>query len=133
MTRARVHYEARGYAVRDVSQTESYDLLCLQSGQELHVEVKGTTGDPDSVLITANEERHALEYPHVALFIVYGIDLSGRHTASPVASGGRVRALDPWDIKDCHIEMVTARCHLPREPEADGQLPLALTVPVAPR
>ena len=124
MAQARAHYEGEGYAVHDVSRTESYDLQCLQTGRELHVEVKGTTGEPDSVLITSNEERHARDYLHVALFVVYGIDLSGRYTAAPVASGGQVRVLDPWVIRECVVEMVTARCHLPPEAEADGQIPL---------
>lgn len=132
MAKATAHYEAAGYHVEDVSRGESYDLRCTRPGTELHVEVKGTTGNPDSVLITANEERHARKrFPDVDLFVVYGIGLKGKHSPTPLASGGTVRLLSPWDIGACRVETVTARCHLPPEPEKDGQLPLALGAHVA--
>lgn len=124
---AREHYEGRRYRVQDVSAQRSFDLLCLREGEALHVEVKGTTGEPDSVLITAAEERLAREvYPSIDLFVVHGIRLTGRLSPSPVATGGDVRRLSPWDVTSCRIEPVTSRCHLPPVPAAGDQLSFEL-------
>jgi hypothetical protein len=72
MQKAKAFYEERGWKVLDVSTTHSYDLLCkADDGEELHVEVKGTTSDGTQILLTANEVRHARDhYPKVALFIL---------------------------------------------------------------
>ncbi len=63
------HYEEQGWSVTDISATCSYDLFCKRNkGEELHVEVKGTTSDGQQILLTANEVEHArYRYPNVAL------------------------------------------------------------------
>lgn len=97
MAIARAHFGS--WDIRDVSGSESYDLLCLRGAEELRVEVKGTTGDGGSVLLTRNEVDHARDrYPHVALVVVSGIDLAGRGTGAPTASGGALRVFLPWDV-----------------------------------
>ena len=128
MESARRHYRSLGFEVQDTSSTQPYDYLCTRPGRVLHVEVKGTTGSADSVLITEGERRHALEaFPDVALYVLHSIELAGRHGNRPVASGGIVRRLDPWDIQDCRIETVTARCYLPTQTRSE-QLRLPLTI-----
>lgn len=121
------HYESHGYDVRDVSGAEPFDLLCIRGGQELHVEVKGTTGPPNSVLITEGERKHALAvFPDVALFILHSIRLDRPRSDSPATSGGSVVLLDPWDIREGRVEIVTARYHLPDRSGSSGQLSLNL-------
>lgn len=117
MARARDHFEMRWDSVTDVSGSESYDLLCRRGNAELRVEVKGTTGGGDSVLLTRNEVQHARQhYPHVALFIVHGIQLTGRGTEAPSASGGHVRLFNPWDLDDGFVLTAeTYRCQLPAQ------------------
>jgi hypothetical protein len=71
--------------IDDVSLHESYDLRCELGGDDLHVEVKGTTSDGDRVLLTRNEVSHARDwYPRVALIVVSCIELIkyGRWRAS---------------------------------------------------
>lgn len=72
MQKAKTYYEEQGWKVSDVSATHSYDLLYKRdTGDELHVEVKGTTSDSSQILLTANEVRHAQNfYPQVALFVL---------------------------------------------------------------
>lgn len=94
------HYEAHGYSVRDVSKEGPWDLTATdRSGEEIHIEVKGTTGSGHAVTVTAGERRHADEFAHPALSIVSGIRLTrGR---SPSATGGTLSVhLDPWSIND---------------------------------
>ncbi len=94
------HYESRGWSVRDVSSIASFDLLCTRFGEdELHVEVKGTTSDGATILLTPNEVSHARrQFPHVALFIVAGVRLNESPDAA--ASGGYVALIEPWKLDE---------------------------------
>ena len=68
MNEALLHYSKLG-KVTDTSRTESFDYVVDIDGATWHVEVKGTTGDPQEILLTPNEVHHAKDYPHVALFV----------------------------------------------------------------
>jgi hypothetical protein len=49
-------YRSKGWSVSDVSSdNRGYDLICRQSSEELHVEVKGAGGDGQQFIITAKE------------------------------------------------------------------------------
>jgi Protein NO VEIN, C-terminal len=91
---------ADGWSVEDVSLYRSFDLLCTKDGQELHVEVKGTTGDGSSVLLTPGEVVHArVEHPNVALVVVSEILLTTNpETGEPVTDGGSLEVVLPWEI-----------------------------------
>jgi hypothetical protein len=70
-----------------------------------HVEVKGTTGEGNEVLLTPNEVEHAhVQYPHVALVVVSHISLTDE--PEPVASGGRLQAVDPWKLDADQLEPI---------------------------
>jgi hypothetical protein len=60
MQRAKAYFSSRWTSVKDVSRRACFDLLCRQDSRELRVEVKGTTGDGDAVLVTRNEVDHAV-------------------------------------------------------------------------
>jgi hypothetical protein len=96
-----------GWHVARVGDHESWDLTCTREGaaQELHVEVKGTTGDGGSVALTRNEVVHAREHGHVALAVVSGIRLEVGADGAPAASGGTLDLVDPWEI-DAHGELI---------------------------
>jgi hypothetical protein len=102
MAVASAHFEAAGWTVEDVGDTHSFDLICEKDGVELHVEVKGTTGRGDRVILPRNEVLHAREYPHVALAVVSGIKLT--RGVPPAADGGTVLLRAPWKIEDCDLE-----------------------------
>ena len=94
MALARAHFETIFDKVEDVSASHSFDLRCWTNGTEHRVEVKGTTGDGSSILLTANEVENARKfYPLVSLFIVHGIRL-----ADGKALGGEAAITSPWDV-----------------------------------
>ena len=97
MEEAKRHYREKGWSVEDVSAAESYDLRCTRDGDELHVEVKGTTGAGAEVTLTANEVEHARRR-RTALFVLAHIAVKQADGGEPDASGGRPYVLDPWDI-----------------------------------
>ncbi|MFI1383700.1 protein NO VEIN domain-containing protein [Embleya sp. NPDC020886] len=97
MALAEAHYRAEGWAVSVVANTSSWDLTCRKDGVEKHVEVKGLTGTPEGVHLTANEVRHALTYSNPALFVVHGIVVH-RCGDEVTADGGTELLWDPWVI-----------------------------------
>lgn len=102
MKKATEHFSGMGWKVENVSNRESYDLACKRDGEELRVEVKGTTGRGDTILLTKNEVAHAHErYPNVALYVLSGIKLT-KGTA-PKCSGGKARAYMPWKLDDAAL------------------------------
>jgi hypothetical protein len=98
MAKAKAHFEAKGYAVADVSKRECYDLRCERSGQSLYVEVKGTQSSGEEVLLTPNEVAHARERKEsMVLFIVHSITTNGSDS-DPQVNSGRVSIFEPWEI-----------------------------------
>lgn len=114
MQKASTYYERRGWRVTDVSARRSYDLLCKRGNEVLHVEVKGTTSRGEKVLLTRNEVEHAEgTFPHVALFIVAGIRVTG---TPPRASGGRSRNIEPWNVSSGELKPLAFEYQPPRRP-----------------
>jgi len=98
-------YEDDGYSVTDVSRYQSYDLECTKSGTEVHVEVKGTTGIGDHILLTRNEVIHAMEFPGAALFVVNKIERTHSVSGTCQASSGETsELLHPWKIDQGALE-----------------------------
>jgi Domain of unknown function (DUF3883) len=100
MQRATDHLEAAGWKVEDRSINHPYDLFCSRPGDDaLHIEVKGTTSDGAAVLLTPNEVQHARDaFPATALLVVHGVRLANGDDGEPVAGGGEVDLVSPWDI-----------------------------------
>jgi len=69
--------------------------LTKGDGSECFVEVKGTTGNGATIVLTANEVAVATErWPDTALAVVTGIELSDAEPGG--ASGGRLEVETPW-------------------------------------
>jgi hypothetical protein len=108
---ARDHFGPE-WTVEDVGGTESYDLRCERHDEELHVEVKGTTGKGEYFMLTANEVEHAQTwYPHVALVVVSRIELD--RDDRPKASGGQRSVYHPWDLGACEVRPTQFECTRP--------------------
>lgn len=86
--------------IEDVSLLRPYDLHCYRrDGRELRIEVKGTTGDGSSILLTPNEVRHARERSNVVLIVVSEIELVRSGDSGEVdARNGVVEVVSPWDV-----------------------------------
>jgi hypothetical protein len=91
--------EKQGYQVDDVSSNSPYDLCCRQDGKvKLCVEVNGTKGLAKRVFLTSGEVRFAQANPAQAmLMIVHSITVN--QAQKPTASGGIVKTLFPWKIR----------------------------------
>jgi hypothetical protein len=99
------HLEADGWDAKNVGLVESYDLRCARDNEVLHVEVKGTTGNGEAVVLTRNEVQHARdEYPDVALAVVSQIRVEMVADGKIVTSGGVLDLWFPWAIDDGHLE-----------------------------
>lgn len=95
------HYVALGWSVERVgAQKLGYDLRCTKLDHELHVEVKGTTGRGQEVILTPNEVRHCRSYPEMALAVVSRIVIANDET---VADRGELHILDPWNLDDARL------------------------------
>ena len=82
-----------------------YDLICSKlTGEEKHVEVKGTTGAGGDVIYTPNEVQHFRDCPHGADLVVVR-DISVDRTTTPyTTSGGELLHIEnytapPEDLK----------------------------------
>lgn len=100
MSRAIAHFSGEGWQVDDVSARMPFDLRCTKATQpELRVEVKGTSGDGDSILLTRREVEHALDaYPNMALYILRRITVEMTEQ-SVVTYGGAPGIYLPWDAR----------------------------------
>ncbi len=91
-----------------------FDLRCTKGDQELHAEVKGTTGKGKVVELTKNEVFHnqgpctwGTGCDEQALFVVSGITVTGL-----MASGGKMGYAWPWKITGtvlCDGDLVPTR------------------------
>ena len=104
-----------GYHVKDVSKSSSFDLLAKRDGQEIKIEVKGTTSaNCDAIFMTRNEVNlHLSEQGRTGLLLVAGIKLH-RNGEEIVARGGVCEAVMGWDISDWSSEAISFR--LTRKP-----------------
>jgi hypothetical protein len=97
MEMARAHFERHWDIVEDVSKDLPYDLHCLrENGQELRVEVKGTTGDGNSVILTSGEVENALKFA-VALYVLTYVKLIDSAEGIK-ANDGMPVIYDPWKL-----------------------------------
>ena len=87
--------------LRDVAATASCDYVASRAGQDHVIEVKGTTGDLGSIVLTANEVAlHRDWHSRNLLIVVHGITLSADSTQ---ATGGEVSVYDPWIIDEAAL------------------------------
>ncbi len=90
--------------VKDVSATESCDFICYSNGDELFVEVKGTTGKGEKIIVTRNEVALArAKSPNTLLAVVSDIKLT-RSTDPPIGRGGNLVLVSPWTIQPDKLE-----------------------------
>ena len=100
------YFRGKGWThVEDVGEKKSYDLFCERDGFELYVEVKGTTSNGNSLVLTRNEVFvHQEQYPKNALFVVSKIKLL--RGENPIASGGEITVQQPWKILEKDLNAI---------------------------
>jgi hypothetical protein len=97
--KAEKHYRSLEWNVEGVSSNHPYDLRCtMPTESELHVEVKGTTSDGSSVLLTPGEVKHNEQFPKAGLFILHSLNVQEDGSGNVHVSGGTVTIYSPWDV-----------------------------------
>lgn len=107
-----------GYAVRHATRYlrkrkykvtprgRPYDLLCTKDGEELHVEVKGTRGKGDKIVLTAKEVHHALHHTPTALYVVHDVAVTNDAERGIKVKGGVRDYRRPWNIRAGHLKPI---------------------------
>jgi hypothetical protein len=95
-----------------VHETKPYDVLARKRRETLYVEVKGTRGAGDAVILTRREVAHVKSNPgRCALFVLRGVRISGRGN-SVRASGGNARVIRPWRVSPRSLVPLAYECTL---------------------
>ncbi|MGY0004136.1 DUF3883 domain-containing protein [Micromonospora sp. I033] len=97
------HYrDVEGYEVEDVGNRKSYDVRATRGTEELHIEVKGSSGLADRVELTSNEVDHA-HASKTHLVIVDEIQWRRLPEGTIETSGGRARRWTAWTPAEEHL------------------------------
>jgi hypothetical protein len=101
------HLTILGYTeIEDVGDRESFDLLACSPGKKIAVEVKGSTGAANTVILTKNEVSFQKEaYPLNGLFVVSNIQLTKGNEI--FALGGDIHFVSPWLIDESSLKAVS--------------------------
>ncbi|PMQ21886.1 protein NO VEIN domain-containing protein [Glutamicibacter arilaitensis] len=98
VNQATKHYLGQGCQVQDVGATHSFDLLVqTPSGQERHVEVKGSQRLIEKCVLTLNEVIHAKQFKETDLILVSNI--KAKYDASTISwqtDPGEMRIIKNW-------------------------------------
>lgn len=100
MAVVRAALEADGWHVEDVSTKRSYDFHCTLGKDEQRIEVKGSVGGAEEVIVTPKEVEHARDRGDVWLGIVSGIVLDRDADGTLSARGGTLLWHRPWAVDD---------------------------------
>ena len=99
------------WQVENVSAQRSYDLHCSRGDETLFVEVKGTAGVGDQIILTANEVTFAQQNrAKMLLIIVSGISLAIDSNGTIVASGGNARSIGNWAPSNTSLRPISYFC-----------------------
>ncbi len=101
------HLSTLGYTeIEDVGDRESFDLRAFLRGKQIAVEVKGSTGAANTVILTKNEVSFQKEaYPLNGLFVVSNIQLTKGNEI--FALGGDIHFVSPWLIDESSLKAVS--------------------------
>ena len=109
------HYEALGYNVDFVGAFRPYDMHLVHrtTGEERHVEVKGSSRSAATVELTSGEVDHARTHQPTDLFVVADIEwrLEGPRVE---VSGGVAKKYVGWIPASADLTPVRFRCRVPK-------------------
>lgn len=104
------YYESQGYEVEDVGLTRSYDLHAVRDDEERHIEVKGSQGRIEKILLTRNEVSHASRFNNTDLVLVQEVPWE-RDVDGTVSSGeGLMAVLRNWRPGEGDLTPMSYEC-----------------------
>jgi hypothetical protein len=90
------YYKAAGYTVEDVGAYQPYDLQVVRGDEVRHVEVKGSQGYVQKVILTRNEVTQANEFGPTDLVVVAEIQWERRLDGSIATENGLMSVYSDW-------------------------------------
>lgn len=106
-------YENLGWVIVDKSGSHPFDLHATKEGKERFIEVKGTTGEGRSVILTHGEVEHVRHHKKASvLVIVSGIALSKEGETWTASEGVISTHESPWLIDDDDLKATQYRYEL---------------------
>ncbi len=90
------HYEAAGFSVEDVGAHRAYDLLATRGKEERHIEVKGSQGYVEKIILTRNEVTNANDYELTDLVVVAEIRWERSLDGSITTDDGTMSVYPDW-------------------------------------
>ncbi|MBI2987320.1 MAG: DUF3883 domain-containing protein, partial [Deltaproteobacteria bacterium] len=98
MDAAKAYFASLGFVVEDHSKNRPYDLHCRRGKQMRYVEVKGTQGNGEQIILTNGEVEFARSHKReMALFILHSIKVTETKGDFHLAEGD-TRLIHPWDV-----------------------------------
>lgn len=92
--------------IEDTGDFESFDIYARGAAGDLSVEVKGTTGAGNVVILTKNEVNfQKVAYPNNGLFIVNNIELVRGEIV--FTRGGDIKFISPWLINENDLQPIS--------------------------
>ena len=92
--------------IEDVGDYESFDIKANKAGVSFIFEVKGTTGDGSSVILTRNEVSvQGQAFPNNGLILVKNIELKRGEVLSTY--GGELIFNSPWEIEPDKLKPIS--------------------------
>jgi hypothetical protein len=105
-------YKAADFSVEYTGANRPFDLVARKGRVERRVEVKGSSGGAEKVVLTRNEVLNAQDFSPVDLFVVDRITIERQPDGSPIASGGRSRRWAAWVPAGDRLEVTQYRFEL---------------------
>jgi len=94
-------YTSEGWILTDTSNSRPYDFKATRGSDNRFIEVKGTTGEGISIILTNGEVKQAKDNPRSSVLVIVSRINLDRTTDSPIASGGVISLhLNPWILDD---------------------------------
>jgi hypothetical protein len=88
-----------------------WDFKYAKDGRTVFIEVKGTQGDGQAIVVTAREAQFAQSNPcDIVLCIVCRIKVD--HGTLPSVSGGTLIRIHPWNPAEHELSAIQYRCKL---------------------
>jgi len=110
MEKATKIYENQGWKILDKSATKPYDLLAIKGKERKFIEVKGTTGEGESVVLTHGEVKHANDHLNESVLVVIGrIELKKEKDIWSGFNGDIISVKDPWFIDEKDLKATQFR------------------------
>lgn len=94
-------YQESGWKVVDMSGSNPFDFLATRGDEVRYIEVKGTKGDGNSIILTHGEVKHVRAKFNSSALVVVAKVIVKKYDDDYVGTGGTVVVhKDPWVLND---------------------------------